>query len=158
MLTRLADVTIRHRWAVIGAWLALSLFGVSAAGKVSTRWSRSFSAPGRPAYDASQRMLKASGVGVRPPNVVVFHTPDNATKSRAIETAMQRAAATMPGARSSSYFSTVSLIYVSRERHATFEEIYPPGPARFNNKNGAERTRAAAAAGLQAVEPVPCNA
>jgi predicted RND superfamily exporter protein len=37
MLTRLAHLTIRHRWAMIGAWLALTLFGVFAAQKVSTR-------------------------------------------------------------------------------------------------------------------------
>jgi uncharacterized membrane protein YdfJ with MMPL/SSD domain len=38
VLTRLAHLTTRHRWPVIGAWLALTLFGGFAAGKVSTRW------------------------------------------------------------------------------------------------------------------------
>jgi RND superfamily putative drug exporter len=63
---------------------------------------------------------------------------------------MQRAAATMPGARTSSYFSTGSLMYVSRDRHTTFEEIYPPGPARVNAASGAEKMRAAAASLLPA--------
>src|SRR6266498_1805367 len=130
MLTRLAHLTVRHCWAVIGAWLVLTLFGGFAAGKVSTRWYQSLSIPGKPAYEASQRTLKALGVGARPPNVVVFHTSGDATKSKAIEQAMQRAAAIMPGARTSSYFSTGSLMYVSRDRHTTFAEVYPPGPAR----------------------------
>ena len=32
------------------------------------------SVPGKPAYEASKRTLDAFGVGVRPPNVVVFHS------------------------------------------------------------------------------------
>jgi len=148
MLTRLAHLTIRHRWAVIGIWVVLTLFGIFAAGKMSRRWYQSLSAPGQPAYEAGQRTLQALGVGVRPPDVVVFHTAGDATRSRAIRAAMERASATMPGARTSSYFTTGSPIYVSGDRHTTFEEVYPPGPARFNIHSGAERMRAAAAAGL----------
>jgi predicted RND superfamily exporter protein len=105
-LGRLAHFIARHRWPVIGTWIVLTLFGAVAAGQLSSRWSRSFSIPGKPAYEASQRALKAIGAGVRAPNVVVFHTSGNATKNRAIEQAMQRAAATVPGARTSSYLST----------------------------------------------------
>jgi RND superfamily putative drug exporter len=150
MLTRLAHLTVRHRWPVIGAWLVLTLFGGFAAGRVSTRWYQSLSIPGKPAYEASQRTLKAFGVGARPPSVVVFHTSADATRSTAIEHAVQRAAATVPGAYTSSYFSTGSLMYVSRDRHTTFAEIYPPGPARVDAKSGAETMRAAAARGLPA--------
>src|SRR5690348_17047346 len=108
MLTRLAHLTVRHRWAVIGCWLILTLFGAFAAGKVSTRWYQSLAIPGKPAYEASQRTLTAFSAGARAPSVVVFHTSGDATKSEAIEQAMRRAAATMPGARTSSYFSTGS--------------------------------------------------
>jgi RND superfamily putative drug exporter len=148
MLTRLAHLTVRHRWPVIGAWLALTLFGGVAAAKVSTRWYQSFSIPGKPAYEASQRTLQALGVGARATSVVVFHTRGDATKSKAIEQAMERAAATVPGARTSSYFSTGSLMYVSRDRHTTFQEVYPPGPARLDANSGAEKMRAAAARAL----------
>src|SRR2546423_3896616 len=150
MLARLAHVVARHRWKVIGAWIVLTLFGGFAAGQVSKRWYQSFSIPGKSAYEANQRTLKAFGSGVRPPDVVVFHTSGDATKSDAIKRAMQRAAGTMPGARTSSYFSTGSLIYVSGDRHTTFEEVYPPGLAKFDTKSGAERMRTAAAAGLPA--------
>src|SRR5881396_4425689 len=98
MLARLAHVIARHRWPVIGAWIVLTLFGGFAAGKVSKRWYQSFSIPGKSAYEANQRTLKAFGVGVRPPNIVVFHTSGDATKSAAIARAMKRAAATTPGA------------------------------------------------------------
>jgi RND superfamily putative drug exporter len=148
VLARLAHTVARHRVAIIVAWVVLTLFGGFAAGKVSKRWYQSFSIPGKSAYEANQRTLKAFGSGVRPPNVVVFHTAGDATKSDAIKEAMQRAASTTPGARTSSYFSTGNLMYVSSDRHTTFEEIYPPGLAKFDTKSHAERMREAAAAGL----------
>jgi RND superfamily putative drug exporter len=148
MLARLARVVARNRWKVIAAWIVLTLFGAYAAGQVHKRWYQSFSIPGKSAYEANQRTLKAFGTGVRPPDVVVFHTDGDATKSAAIAAAMKRAAAAMPGARTSSYFSTHRLMYVSQDRHTTFEEIYPPGPATFSTTSGATQVRAAAARGL----------
>src|SRR5947208_12155019 len=148
MLARLAHVIARHRWPVIGIWLVLTLFGGFAAGKVSKRWFQSFSIPGYSAYEASQRTLQQFGTGMRPPNVVVFHTSGDATTSAPIRAAMKRAAQASPGARTSSFFSTGSTAYVSRDRHTTFMEIYPPGLARFDTKSGAAATRKAAAAGL----------
>ncbi len=150
MLARLTHVITRHRWLVIGVWAVLTIFGAFAAGQDSKRWYQSFSIPGKPAYEANQRTLKSFGTGVRPPNVVVFHTSGDATKSAAIKLAMQRAAATMPGARTSSFFSTGNSMYVSADRHTIFEEVYPPGIAKFNTTSGAEAMRAAAAKGLPA--------
>jgi RND superfamily putative drug exporter len=150
VLARLALFTARHRWPVIGVWIVLTLVGAVASGKLSSRWSHSSSVPGEPAYEAGQRTLEASGVGVRAPNVVVFHTAGDATKSPAIRQAMQRAAAAMPGARTSSYYSTESLMYVSRDRHTTFQVVYPPGQARFDLGSDAELMRAAAHNGLPA--------
>jgi RND superfamily putative drug exporter len=138
----------RRRWYVIGVWIALTLFGGFAAGQVSKRWFQSFSIPGKSAYEADQRTLQKFGTGIRPPNVVVYHSDGDVTKSDAIKQSMQRAAATTPGARTSSYFSTGSLAYVSKDRHTTFEEVYPPGPAKFDTKSGAEEMRDAAAKGL----------
>ena len=148
MLARLAHLVARHRWAVIGAWLVLTLFGGFAAGQVSKRWYQSFSIPGKSAYEASQRTLHAFGVGRRPPNVVVFHTAGDATMSDAIRAAIGRAKQANPGALTSSYFSTGSLAYVSQDRHTTFMEIYPPGLQKFDTKSGAKETRQAAATGL----------
>jgi RND superfamily putative drug exporter len=141
---------MRHRWPVIAAWVVLTLFGGFAAGRVSKRWYQSFSIPGKSAYESNQRTLKAFGVGVRPPNVVVFQTNGDATKSDAIRAAMQRAATASPGALTSSYFSTGSPSYVSRDRHTTFMEIHPPGLATFDTRSGAAAARAAAVSGLPA--------
>jgi putative drug exporter of the RND superfamily len=150
-LARLAHFTTRHRWPVIGVWIVLTLIGGVAAGKLSSRWYQSLSVPGKPAYETSQRTLKAFGVGVRPPNVVVFHAPHgDITKSAAVRAAVARAGQAKPGSLASSYFSTGSLAYVSGDRHTTFAEVYPPGPARLDAKSGAEKIRAAAANGLPA--------
>ena len=139
LLARLAHVVISPPLVVIGVWIVLTLFGAFAAGQVSKRWYQSFSIPGKSAYEANQRTLKAFGVGVRPPNVVVFHTSGDATKSEAIRAAMQRAAKANPGALTSSYFSTRQPRVTSRsDRHTTFMEIYPPGLAKFDTKSGAD--------------------
>jgi putative drug exporter of the RND superfamily len=149
LLARLAHLVARHRWPIIAVWIALTLFGGFAAGRVSKRWYQSFSIPGKSAYEASQRTLKSFGVGVRPPIVVVFHADGDATKSAEIRAAMARAAKANPRSLSSSYFTTGgNPAYVSQDRHTVFQEIYPAGLATFDTKSGAEATRKAAAAGL----------
>jgi RND superfamily putative drug exporter len=148
LLARLAHIVARHRWPVIGAWLVLTLFGGFAAGQVSKRWYQSFSIPGKSAYETGQRAFKVFGVDRRPPNVVVFTTKGDVTKSDAIRAAIRRAASANPGALTSSYFSTRSLAFVSRDHHTTFMEIYPPGLAKFSTKSGAEQTLRAAKSGL----------
>ena len=148
MLARLAHVTARHRKAIVFAWIALTIFGGFAAGQVSERWLQSFSIPGYSAYEASQRTFERFGTGERPPNVVVFQTKGDATRSDAIAAAMERALETSPGARASSFFSTGSDAYVSKDRHTTFMEVYPAGSPEFDVKSGAEAMLKAASAGL----------
>ncbi|HEY2371269.1 MAG TPA: MMPL family transporter, partial [Gaiellaceae bacterium] len=148
MLARLAHVIARRRKAVIGVWLVLTIFGGFAASQVSKRWFQSFSIPGYSAYEANVRTMHVFGTGMRPPNVVVFHTDGDATRSDAIRAAMARAAKSTPGALTSSYFTTGSAAYVSRDGHTTFMEIYPPGTASFSTTSGAKETLKAARAGL----------
>jgi RND superfamily putative drug exporter len=150
MLARLAQLTARRRKAIISTWIALTILGGFAAGQVSERWLQSFSIPGYSAYEASQRTFERFGTGERPPNVVVFRTKGDATTSEAIRAAMDRALETSPGARTSSYFSTGSLAYVSEDRHTTFMEVYPAGSPEFDRKSGAEAMLKAASTGLPA--------
>ena len=149
-LARLATVIARRRWAVIAGWIVLTVFGAYAAGQVADRWTQSFSVPGSSAYNANQRTLEQFGTGQRPPKVVVFHTAGDATTSTEIRAAMARAEQANPGARTSSFFSTRNLAYVSRDRHTTFLQIYPRGEAIFDLPSHAAETRRAAMAGLPA--------
>jgi RND superfamily putative drug exporter len=150
MLGRLAHLITRYRWFVIGLWLLLTLVGVVAASQLSSRWFQSTAVPGKAAYEASQRSLHELGFGDRSPTVVVFHTNRDATTSTAIEQAMKRAAAVVPGAFTSSYFATNNPVYVSADGHTTFEMIYPPGRAGVDKVSHAKEIRAAAAKNLPA--------
>jgi RND superfamily putative drug exporter len=150
MLARLARATIRYRWPMIVLWLLLTVFGVFATTQVSSRWYTATAIPGQPAYEASQRSLHELGVGDRSPDVVVFHTSSDVTVSPAIEQSMQRAAQAVPGAFTSSYYTTGNLIYLSKDRHTAFQMIYPAGPAGVNKLSNAKAIRAAAATTLPA--------
>ncbi|MDX6479880.1 MAG: putative drug exporter of the superfamily [Gaiellaceae bacterium] len=150
-LARLGHFCARYRWPVILLWVVLTLVGGVAAGKLSTRWNQSTAIPGQPAYETGQRTLNAFGAGVRTPNVVVFHSASgDMTKSAAVRAAMARVDEANPAALTSSYFSTHSLAYVSRDRHTTFQEVYLPGRAGVDKKSGAVEMRAMAANGLPA--------
>jgi len=148
MLAGLAHIVARHRWKVIGAWIVLTLVGVVAGWRVSHRWYQSFSIPGYSAYETNQKTLQEFGTGIRPPDVVVFHTAGDATTSAPIKTAMENARNAVPHSRWSSYFTTHNLMYVSADKHTMFEEIYPPGTATFSTTSGASAILAAANKGL----------
>lgn len=150
-LERLAHFTARHRWPVIAVWIALTLFGGYAAGQLSSRWYQSLAVPGKPAYEASQRTFKAFAAGVRSPDTVVFHSARvDVTRSPAVRAAIARVVKASPGALTSSYFSTGKPMYVSKDRHTTFLQVYLPGRAGLDVKSGAGTIRATAAAGLPA--------
>ncbi len=131
MLERLAHLVVRRRWIVIGMWIALTVFGMFSAAAVSNRWYQSFSIPGYSAYEANQRALKTFGTGEQAPLVAVFHTSREITKQAGVAKAIAAAAAVNPGSRVSSYWSTGSRIYVSKDGHTAFAEIYPPGNTGF---------------------------
>src|SRR5215469_870645 len=106
MLARLAHVIVRRRRLVIGAWVALTLFGAFSASQVSKRWYQSFSIPGYSAYEANKRTLEHFGTGMQAPLVAVFHTSGDITKQTGLQKAVDAAAAVDSGSRTSSYWST----------------------------------------------------
>src|SRR5215208_7013274 len=141
-LARLAHVIVRRRRFVIGAWILLTLFGAFSAGQVSKRWFESFSIPGYSSYEANQRTLKTFGTGAQAPLVAVFHSSGDVTKAAGIEDAIAAAAKVNPGSRVSSYWSTGSRAYVSKDGHTTFAEIYPPGTPGFTSTTHIKEVRA----------------
>ncbi len=143
MLAGLAHLIVRRRKAVIGVWVVLTLFGAFSASQVSKRWYQSFSIPGFSAYEANQRTLERFGTGQQAALVAVFHSKGDVTKATGIEAAVEKAAAVNPGSRVSSYFSTGSRAYVSKDGHTTFAEIYPPGTPNFSSDTHIKQTRAA---------------
>jgi RND superfamily putative drug exporter len=127
MLARLGHAVHRRRKTVIAVWIVLTAFGAFSAARVADRWFESFSIPGYSAYETNQKTLDIFGSGAKPPLVAVFKSEGDVTKEPGIEQAIAAAAKPVPEARVSSYFSTGSSMYVSRDRHTTFAEIYPGG-------------------------------
>src|SRR5579864_7112491 len=143
MLAKLAHVVVRRRRLVIGAWLVLTLFGAFSASQVSKRWYQSFSIPGYSAYEANKRTLERFGTGMQAPLVAVFHTSGDVTKVAGLENAVEKAAAVNPHSRFSSYWSTGSRAYISKDGHTAFAEIYPPGSPTFSSSVHIAQVRAA---------------
>jgi RND superfamily putative drug exporter len=143
MLARLAHVIVRRRRWVIGAWVALTLFGAFSATQVSKRWFQSFSIPGYSAYEANKRTLDTFGTGMQAPLVAVFQSKGDVTKVAGLEKAVTSAAAVDKGSRVSSYWSTGSRAYVSKDGHTAFAEIYPPGSPTFSSDTHIKQVRAA---------------
>jgi RND superfamily putative drug exporter len=153
VLARLAHWIAHHRRLVIVGWIVLTLFGAFSAQRVSKRWFQSFSIPGYSAYEANQRTLKVFGSGEQAPLVAVFHSSGDVTKARGAEQAVRAAAAVNRGSRTSSFWSTGSRAYVSKDGHTAFAEIYPPGNPGFNSsthiKLVRQKLKAATPAGVQ---------
>ncbi len=153
-MERLAHLVLRRRKTIIALWLALTIFGAFSASQVSKRWLEQFSIPGYSAYEANQRTVKTFGSGENAPLVPVIVAPGrDVTQIPGVEKAIVAAASKTPGARLSDYFTTRSDVYVSKDRHTSFAEIFPPGQQGFNAVNTITQTRkalkAAAPAGTQ---------
>src|SRR3989440_5800556 len=142
MLAALAHQIVRHRRLVIGTWIVLTVFGAFSASQVSKRWFESFSIPGYSSYEANQRTLHTFGTGEQAPLVAVFHSSGDVTKVAGIKTAIAAAAKVNPGSRVSSYWSTGSRAYVSKDGHTAFAEIYPPGTPGFTATTHIKQVRA----------------
>src|SRR5580658_11012634 len=117
VLARLAHLIVRRRRIVIAIWVVLTVFGAFSAGQVSKRWYQSFSIPGYSGYETDQRTLRVFGSGENPPLVAVFHSGGQVTKQAGIARAIAAVASVNPGSRVSSYWSTGSEAYVSRDGH-----------------------------------------
>src|SRR5580765_1582313 len=142
MLVRLAHLVHRRRGRFVALWAVLTAFGVFATMQVSSRWFESFSIPGYSAYETNQKTVKTFGTGEQAPLVAVFHSKGDVTKLD-ITPAIAKAAAVNPGSRVSSYFDSHNVLYVSRDRHTTFAEIYPPGQNTFSKEPHIGAVRAA---------------
>src|SRR4051812_34489344 len=140
---KLGHFVIRRRRWIVGAWIFLLFFGFFATSRLADRWFESFSIPGYSAYEANQRALRTFGSGEQAPLVAVFRSKGDVTQERGIEKAVLAAAAVNRGSRTSSYFSTGSGAYVSKDRHTTFAEIYGPGNPGFESNLNVKEVRAA---------------
>ena len=142
-LVRLAHLVMDHRRLVAAGWIALTIFGAFSAQQVSKRWLEQFSIPGFSAYEANQRTLRIFGTGAQAPNIAVLRVKGDVTKSTAARETLARVSQEFPKFRTSSYFTTGSLAYVSSDRHTAFATFYPPGRPSFSSDAHFKELRAA---------------
>jgi putative drug exporter of the RND superfamily len=142
-LAQLARFVMRHRRLVAGTWIALTIFGAFSAAQVSKRWLEQFSIPGFSAYEANQRTLHTFGTGAQAPNIAVIRVKGDVTKSTPARQTLARVSREFPKFRTSSYFTTGSLAYVSDDRHVAFATSYPPGRPSFSSDAHFKELRAA---------------
>ncbi|HJW62485.1 MAG TPA: MMPL family transporter, partial [Actinomycetes bacterium] len=92
-MPRLTQFLLRHKLAVVAAWLVVLVAGVAAAGVVPGRLSQEFSFPGEEGYEANVAILEAYGNGgPGNPLVPVVTLPEGATvDSPGIREALDRA-------------------------------------------------------------------
>ena len=134
MLGRLARVVVRHHWLVVGVWAVLTLAGVVTAPLAVNRMLTTFSIPGSKTYQANQQIVRTFHNGDQPPLVIVLQSPaGDITHVAGVQRTLAAAMRVNPGARLSSFFSTHSAAYVSRDHHTTFAELYPPGANGFGS-------------------------
>src|SRR5215475_3007265 len=142
-LAELARWIMRHRRLIAGLWIALTIFGAFSASAVSKRWLEQCSIPGFSAYEANQRTLKTFGTGAQAPNIAVLRVKGDITKSVAARRTLARVSQEFPKFRTSSYFTTGSLAYVSSDRHTAFATFYPPGKPSFSSDSHFKELRSA---------------
>ena len=155
MLRRLAHMVLGHRYHVVALWLVLTVLGGIMAPRAVNRMLTTFSIPGSKTYQANQQIVRTFHNGDQPPVVIVLQsTSGNVTAVPGIRRTLAAALRANPGARISSYFSTRSPAYVSRDGRTAFVEVYPAGANGFGSGgtvSATQRTVAAAApAGVHA--------
>jgi RND superfamily putative drug exporter len=131
---RLAHVVIRHRRIVFGAWIALFLAGIFAAGVVPGRLGVDFSLPGQPGDTAEKHLVEAYGTSSFDTYIAVVTVPQGQTieaNKDKVEQVIKTAADTFPKVRLVDLASTGDPAFVTKDGRTTFALIQQPQPTSF---------------------------
>jgi putative drug exporter of the RND superfamily len=130
---KLSRFVLRHRLAVVLAWLAVLIAGGAASSKVAGRLAQDFSFPGQPGYEANLAILERYGNG-GPTNPLVpvvslpaGQTVDDSDVRAGLAQAAERLEADSRGRlRVLSYASTGDRGLVGSDGRTTFAVVFPP--------------------------------
>jgi putative drug exporter of the RND superfamily len=141
---RLTRWVLAHRRLVAAAWIVVTAGGMWAAATISGSLSQSFTAPGRPAFEANQEIDRTFGTGgFVAPLVLVTQTADTAQAARRFE----RLARAVDGARVAVPGDRGAGALVSEDGRTVAALVFPPPgrPAPDTNPEAvAQLTKAAA--------------
>jgi len=138
VLLALTRWVLRHRRLVLLAWLALTVAGAVAVTPATQAMTSDFGAlPGRPGYEANQRILRTYGDGgATDPLVLVVQLPAGATVDQPavraeLAEAFARIAAATGTTRLASYVDTGDPGLVAAGGRTTLALLYPPAGEQF---------------------------
>ncbi|HZU71812.1 MAG TPA: MMPL family transporter, partial [Acidimicrobiales bacterium] len=145
LLARIARTVLRHRRAVMVAWLVAFLAGGAAAGQLTKRLSVDFSLPGQPGYETARKIVAIYGSGGQSaPIVATVTAPAGHTvahDSAAIGAAYQRLDASLPDTRLYDLANTGDTRFVTRDGRSTFALIFGPPAHGFADLQTPARAR-----------------
>jgi len=137
VLGRLAAFVLRHRRAVIVAWLVLLVAGGMSAGRVSKRLSFDFSLPGQPGYETAARIVRTYGNGGdQSPALLVVSVPAGhsvAGDATSVEGALAAVGRTEPSLRVLDLANTGDRRFVTDDGRATFALVFTPPATGFGS-------------------------
>ena len=146
-IARLAAVVLRHRRAVMVAWLVVFVVGGAAAGKVSNRLKVEFSLPGQPGYETAHRIVGVYGNGgLTTPDVAVVTVPAGQTvsaDSSQLAAAFDRARTAVPSVRIVDLAVTHNPAFVTRDGRTTWALVLTPEAHGFTDSRTPDRVQAA---------------
>ena len=92
---------LRHRKLIVSVWILLAVVGAWAASSINDHLSRSFDAPGRPAFEANKQIVGQFGNGGVIAPFVLVADPRGSTpvEGSELEREARRVAASVPGSR-----------------------------------------------------------
>ncbi len=132
----LTRFVLRHKWFVVAFWLLVLIGGVPNLQRATNALSQEFSVPGREGFETNLALYKLYRVDPSVSSIVpVFQLPagttvDSPGVKAQIASAMQRAAAAVPGAHVVSYGSTGNKAFVSADGRTTFGIVWLPFKAK----------------------------
>ena len=152
----MTSLSLRHRWVVALAWVAMTIAGVLTVNTSTERMSYSYSTPGQAGYEANQHLTERFGIdGTYEPTLALLHLPAGQTMSTSAgqrTAAKVFAAASRPGvATVADYANTHNPKLIADGGHATWALISLANPDKGPGVGAGERLgpalKAAAPAG-----------
>jgi RND superfamily putative drug exporter len=152
VLGRLAGFVLRHRRAVMIAWLAIFVAGVAGAGQLSNRLKVDFSLPGQPGYQTAKTITQVYGNGGdEPPAIAVVTVPPGQTVSTdqsIVASAFDRVRQATPQVRVVDLGVTHDPHFVTSDGRATFALVFGPTSHSFGPPKAIDQAKATLSANL----------
>lgn len=132
-MDRLADLSLRHRRWVFGAWIVITLVAMGSAGKLADRLSFDFSLPGQEGYETQKQLVASYGTTADALAVPVLTVPEGTTVTdRAADVkAVFDAVRAVPGVRVVDLSGTGDPAFVTSGGRSTFGIVYGPEQTGF---------------------------